>query len=75
MLTAVAVTIDSIMKPVFGVPTGTGVGPTGGMATPRLGVRGIPAMYLFRGGSILAQAAGAMSTDAIVRWVHNHLGS
>jgi thioredoxin 2 len=41
----------------------------------RLGVRGIPAMYLFRGGSILAQAAGAMSTDAIVRWVHNHLGS
>jgi thioredoxin 2 len=41
----------------------------------RLGVRGIPAMYLFRGGSILAQAAGAMSNDAIVRWVHNHLGS
>ena len=41
----------------------------------RLGVRGIPAMYLFRGGSILAQAAGAMSADAIVRWVHNHLGS
>jgi thioredoxin 2 len=41
----------------------------------RLGVRGIPAMYLFRGGTILAQAAGAMSTDAIVRWVHNHLGS
>ena len=41
----------------------------------QLGVRGIPAMYLFRGGSILAQAAGAMSADAIVRWVHNHLGS
>ena len=40
-----------------------------------LGVRGIPAMYLFRGGSILAQTAGAMSADAIVRWVHNHLGS
>ena len=28
-----AVTIDSIMKPVFGTPTGTGVLPTGGMAT------------------------------------------
>jgi thioredoxin 2 len=43
--------------------------------TAQLGGRGIPAMYLFRGGSILAQAAGAMSTDAIVRWVHIHLGS
>jgi hypothetical protein len=32
-------------------------------------------MYLFRGGGILAQTAGAMSADAIVRWVHNHLGS
>ena len=43
--------------------------------TARLGVRGIPAMYLFRSGSILAQATGAMTTDAVVRWVHNHLGS
>ena len=43
--------------------------------TAQLGVRGIPALYLFRGGSILAQTAGAMSTDAIVRWVHDHLGS
>ena len=33
MLAAVAVTIDSIMKPVFGTPTGSGVLPTGGMAT------------------------------------------
>ena len=33
MLRAVAVTIDSIMKPVFGTPTGTGVLPTGGIAT------------------------------------------
>ena len=41
----------------------------------RLGVRSIPAIYLFRSGSILAQAAGAMSADAIVRWVHGQLGS
>ena len=27
---AVAVTMDSIMKPVLGTPTGTGLGPTGG---------------------------------------------
>jgi hypothetical protein len=33
MLCAVAVTMDSIMKPVFGTPTGTGVLPIGGMAT------------------------------------------
>ena len=33
MFWAVAVTMDSIMKPVFGTPQGTGVGPMGGMAT------------------------------------------
>ena len=33
MLCAVAVTIDSIMKPVFGAPAGTGVASTGGIAT------------------------------------------
>ena len=33
MLSAVAVTMDSIMKPVFGTPVGTGVALTGAMAT------------------------------------------
>src|SRR3989338_6118478 len=33
MLCAVAVTIDSIMYPVLGVPVGTGVTSTGGIAT------------------------------------------
>ena len=33
-LRAVAVTIDSIINPVFGTPVGTGVAATGGMATP-----------------------------------------
>ena len=33
MLWAVAVTMLSIMKPVFGTPQGTGVGPIGGIAT------------------------------------------
>ena len=41
----------------------------------RLGVRGIPAMYLFRNGSVLAQTAGAMNADAIVRWTQSHLAS
>jgi len=39
----------------------------------RLGVRGIPTMYLFRNGSILAQTAGAMNSDDIVRWTRGHL--
>jgi len=39
----------------------------------RLGVRGIPAMYLFRNGSVLAQTAGAMNADAIVRWARDGL--
>jgi thioredoxin 2 len=39
----------------------------------RLGVRGIPAMFLFRDGQVIAQTAGAMSADAIVRWTHNAL--
>jgi thioredoxin 2 len=41
----------------------------------RLGVRGIPAMFLFRNGSVLAQTTGAMSADAIVRWARGHLAT
>jgi hypothetical protein len=33
MFATMAVTIDSIMKPVLGAPVGTGVCSTGGMAT------------------------------------------
>ncbi|MFO1028183.1 MAG: thioredoxin TrxC [Acetobacteraceae bacterium] len=39
----------------------------------RLGVRGIPALYLFRNGQPVAQSAGAMGADAIVQWTRNHL--
>jgi thioredoxin 2 len=39
----------------------------------QLGVRGIPALYLFRNGRTLAQTAGARDTNAIVGWVHAHL--
>ena len=41
----------------------------------RLGVRGIPALYLFRNGSVLGQTAGAMNADAIVRWARGQLAS
>lgn len=39
----------------------------------QLGVRGIPAMYLFRNRTAVAQTAGAMAADAIVRWTQNAL--
>lgn len=41
----------------------------------RLGVRGIPAMFLFRGGTMVAQTAGAMPAEAIVRWTRDHLAT
>ncbi len=39
----------------------------------RLGVRGIPALFLFQNGATVAQSAGAMSSDAIVRWTREHM--
>jgi thioredoxin 2 len=39
----------------------------------RLGVRGIPAMFLFQNGAPVAQTAGAMPAEAIVRWTREHL--
>jgi len=41
----------------------------------RLGVRGIPAMYLFRNGAVVAQTAGAMPAEAIVRWTRENLAA
>ena len=41
----------------------------------RLGVRGIPAMFLFQGGRVIAQTSGAMNADAIVRWARGNLAS
>jgi thioredoxin 2 len=39
----------------------------------RLGVRGIPALFLLQHGHVLGQTAGAMDTGAIVAWVQRHL--
>lgn len=43
-------------------------------AAARLGVRGIPALFLFRDGRVAAQTAGAMSADQIVSWVRQQIG-
>lgn len=41
----------------------------------RLGVRGIPAMYLFRNGAVVAQTTGAMNADTIVHWALGSLSN
>jgi thioredoxin 2 len=38
-----------------------------------LGVSGIPALLLFRGGKLLARTAGAMDTGKIVAWTRSQL--
>jgi thioredoxin 2 len=39
-----------------------------------LGVAGIPALFLMRGGRIVARRAGAMDARNIVAWTREHLG-
>lgn len=41
----------------------------------QLGVRGIPALFLFRDGKVAAQTSGAMASDAIVGWVRQALAT
>jgi thioredoxin 2 len=36
--------------------------------TARLGVHGIPALFLFRNGKVVGQTAGALNASAIVAW-------
>ena len=41
----------------------------------RLGVRGIPALFLMHHGQVVAQTSGAMPAEQIVRWTRQHLPS
>lgn len=41
----------------------------------RLGVRGIPALFLLKGGKVLGQSAGAMDARAIVDFARRHLAT
>ncbi len=40
--------------------------------TSRRGVRGIPALFLFRNGTVAGQTAGALDTASIVAWARRH---
>ncbi|SIT83427.1 thioredoxin TrxC [Pontibaca methylaminivorans] len=46
-----------------------------GELAARLGIRGIPALLLFRDGRELARLSGAMGTAQIVAWVEGQLAS
>ncbi len=43
------------------------------MHAARLGVRGIPALFLFRNGSIVDNKSGMMNKAALTTWVDNHM--
>jgi thioredoxin 2 len=44
-------------------------------AAGALGVSGIPALFLFKDGEIVARSAGAMSAEQIVAWTTQALGA
>lgn len=41
----------------------------------RFGVRGIPAVYLLRKGTVLDQVSGAQSAEALVQWFRSKQNS
>lgn len=43
------------------------------MHAARLGVRGIPALFLFRNGAMVDNKSGMMSKAALTTWVDNHM--
>ena len=43
--------------------------------TGRLGVRGIPALFLMQRGRVLAQTTGAADAATIIRWARQHLAA
>jgi len=40
-----------------------------------LGVRGIPSLYLFQAGRVVAHQAGAMDANSIIAWVKSNLAA
>ena len=43
------------------------------MNAGRLGVRGIPAMFLYNNGRLVGQKSGAMPKAAVLQWVDEHM--
>ena len=43
------------------------------MNAAKLGVRGIPALFLYHNGKLVAQKAGAMPKPALLKWVDDQM--
>ncbi|MBT5121475.1 MAG: conjugal transfer protein TraF [Euryarchaeota archaeon] len=43
------------------------------MNAGRLGVRGIPAMFLYNNGQLVGQKSGALPKAAVLQWVDQHM--
>ncbi|MBT60847.1 MAG: thioredoxin [Euryarchaeota archaeon] len=43
------------------------------MNAGRLGVRGIPALFLYKDGKVVSQQSGAMPKPALLKWIDNHM--
>ena len=45
------------------------------MNAGRLGVRGIPAMFLYNNGKLVSKKSGAMPKASVLKWVDEHMGA
>jgi thioredoxin 1 len=43
------------------------------MNAGRLGVRGIPALFLFNNGELVSQKSGAMPKPQLLKWIDEHM--
>tara|TARA_B100001027_G_scaffold216857_1_gene194686 strand:+ start:1771 stop:2181 length:411 start_codon:yes stop_codon:yes gene_type:complete len=41
----------------------------------KLGVRGIPALFLYHNGSLVGKQSGAMPKPALLNWIDQHMGA
>ena len=45
------------------------------MNAGRLGVRGIPALFLFKEGNLVSQKSGALPKPQLLKWIDEHMGA
>jgi thioredoxin 1 len=45
------------------------------MNAGRLGVRGIPALFLFNDGKLISQKAGSMPKLQLLKWIDEHMNT
>ena len=45
------------------------------MTAGRLGVRGIPALYLYHNGKMVSNKAGALPKPKLLQWIDEHMSA